>query len=613
MSQSRMLAIANRGEIAIRIARTATRLGWTPVVLLGDADLGSLAARTVGNVARVASEMDPNAVVDAALQAGATALHPGYGFLSERPELSAACTAAGIVFVGPSVETLTICGDKLATREAAIRAGVPLLPASESLNTRAKNSWADAAKMAGYPLMVKVTNAGGGRGLRVARTEDELESAVRSALNEAGGAEAGASFYFERYLEGARHVEVQVAGNGTITVALGDRDCSLQRRHQKVIEEAPAPGLDEGTRNLAHRSAIAISEEVGLKGLATVEFLLGSDGTLAFIEVNPRLQVEHTVTEEVTGLDLVEVQLAIAKGDPLPAPVEPQGHAIQARLYAEDAGREFLPSPGEIAVLDFPDNIRIDAGFDAGDSISSGYDPMIAKLISHGETRDEAIHQLTQALTELRIAGIASNRPWLLALLANEHFRANSHDLATAGDVSTSLEPPPASDLALLTPRPAPASQTAWQRSGPFRIAGEATIAFHGVDDGWQVSIPARETAIDLPGSVVLEHDDSYELSTPRGRWLVAPGARPADAAGKRASDGNIQTPMPGTLLSVDVAVGDAVAAGQVVAVMSAMKIEISLAAPFDGTVSHIGAAAGDLVGSKQTIVTITAGETTDD
>lgn len=616
MNQPPILAIANRGEVAIRIARTAARLGWNPVVLLGDADLDSLAARTIGNVARVESELDPDAVVHAALRAGATALHPGYGFLSERPELAAACNEADLVFIGPSAETLTICGDKLATREAAIRAGVPLLPASDALGTQQPEDWTDAANSVGYPLMVKVTNAGGGRGLRVARSESDLEPAVRSALNEAGGTGADVSFYFERYLEGARHVEVQVAGDGEQVVALGDRDCSLQRRHQKVIEEAPAPGLEAETRRTAHRSAVAICEEVGLKGVATVEFLLGSDGTLAFIEVNPRLQVEHTVTEEVTGLDLVEVQLRIAAGNALPSVVAPQGHAIQARLYAEDASREFLPSPGEIAVLDLPDGIRIDAGFAAGDTVTSGYDPMIAKLIAHGATRDEAISNLTEALTNLRIAGIATNRPWLLALLANVRFRENTHNLATAGDVNTPLEPPPANDLALLASRPAPTgtdAQTAWQRSGAFRIAGEAMLAFHGIDDEWQTSVPVRSAAIDEPGSIVLDLGGSYELSTPRGRWQIAPGARPAAAVGERASDGNIQTPMPGTLLSVDVEIGDSVSAGQVVAVMSAMKIEISLAAPFDGEVSYIGAAAGELVGSKQTIVTITAGEQSDD
>lgn len=616
MSQPRILAIANRGEIAIRIARTASRLGWTPVALLGDADLNSLAARTIGNVARVASELDPQAVVEAALQAGATALHPGYGFLSERPELSATCDSAGITFVGPSPETLTICGDKLATREAAIRAGVPLLPASSALNLQDSSTWTDEANSVGYPLMVKVTNAGGGRGLRVARSEGDLEAAIRSALNEAGGAGSDVSFYFERYLEGARHVEVQVAGDGTSVVALGDRDCSLQRRHQKVIEEAPAPGIAPETRQLAHRSAVAICQEVGLNGVATVEFLLGGDGTLAFIEVNPRLQVEHTVTEEVTGLDLVEVQLDIANGGSLPQPVEPKGHAIQARLYAEDASRDFLPSPGEIAILDLPDNIRIDAGFAAGDTVSAGYDPMIAKLIAHGETRDAAIRKLGDALSALRIAGIATNRPWLLALLADTRFRENTHDLATAGEINLPLAPPTAEDLAPIVSRivqPDARGQSAWQRSGPFRIAGEAMLPFHGVDDDWQVSVLARTTPGKRAGCAVVEQEGSWELTTPNGRWQVASGPKPVTGTGARASDGNIQTPMPGTLLSVDVAVGDTVSAGQVVAVMSAMKIEISLSAPFNGTVSHIGAKAGELVGSRQTIVTITPGETDHD
>lgn len=616
MTQERVLAIANRGEIAVRIARTATQSGWRPVLLLGEPDRRSFAARTVGRVQPIASELDPQAVVAGAQLAGAEALHPGYGFLSERAELSTACADAGILFIGPSPETLRICGDKLGTRAAAERAGVPLLSASPALTTSDESHWREHAENVGYPLIVKVSGAGGGRGLRVARSEADLHRAVQSALNEAGASGAEATFYFERYLDGARHVEVQVAGDGTQAVALGDRDCSLQRRHQKVIEEAPAPGLPDRTRAQAHSSAVAIAREVGLKGVATVEFLLRNAGTLAFIEVNPRLQVEHTVTEEVTGLDLVAIQLQIATGGPLPEPVRSTGHAIQARLYAEDPFRDFLPSPGMIQVLDWPecDGLRIDAGYASSDQVPGNYDPLIAKLISHAPDRAAAIDILNDALTQMRIGGIATNRPWLLALLADERFQSNTHNLATAGDVTLELVPPIERDLRTLIGagwRPYGPS-TAWIDAGPFRIVSPATMVFHGVDEPWQASVSLDNSDPMPEGTVVGPHPEGYELSTPRGRWLVAPGPLPAQRAAGRTADGTVRSPMPGTIVTIHVEQDQRVQEGDVLAVMSAMKIEITLAAPFDGRVTGVHVAAGDLVGSREEIVTIVPEEKTD-
>ena len=634
--QQPVLAIANRGEIAIRIASTARRLGWWPVALLGEPDLDSLAARVVGDVEPVSSELDPKAVVAAATRAHATALHPGYGFLSERPELSAACEKAGILFIGPSPETLEICGDKLATRAAAERAKVPLLPASVPLTLDDENTWSQRAEQVGYPLMAKVSSAGGGRGLRAARSAEELDRAIRSAVSEAGGTP---TFYLERYLEGARHVEVQVAGDGSRSVALGDRDCSLQRRHQKVIEEAPAPGLPDEIRELAYMSAIAIAEEVQLKGVATVEYLLGNDGTLAFIEVNPRLQVEHTVTEEVTGLDLVEVQLRIATDGVLPEPVAPTGHAIQARLYAEDPSREFLPSPGLIQELDWPEmpGLRVDSGFTAGDEVSGNYDPMLAKFIAHGPDREAAIAALTIALTQLRVGGIATNRPWLLKLLADERFRSNGHDLSTAGDVIVEPSSPtdedlhafaraqfmaplsPPTRLGFMTGRndaqraPGPCEMGAWRSVGSFRIVGAASMVFHSAEEGWQETVLLDG---DIPleqGVVVLPDDNGFELSTPRGRWIVAPGPLPRERTAGQTSDGAVRAPMPGTIVTVNVSTGQQVSEGDVLAVMNAMKIEISLAAPFDGRVAEVLAAGGELVGSRQVIVRIEPEETADE
>ncbi|MBA2452441.1 MAG: biotin/lipoyl-binding protein [Chloroflexia bacterium] len=630
--QQPVLAIANRGEIAIRIARTAHRLGWRPVALLGEPDLGSLAAQVVGNVEPVSSELDPEAVVTAAKRAHATALHPGYGFLSERPELSAACERSGILFIGPSPETLEVCGDKLATRAAAERANVPLLPASSPLTLDDEKTWAEHAGQVGYPLMVKVSSAGGGRGLRVARTAGELERSVRSAASEAGG---DPTFYLERYLDGARHIEVQVAGDGRRAVALGDRDCSLQRRHQKVIEEAPAPGLSNELRELAHASAVAIANEVRLKGVATVEYLLGNDGTLAFIEVNPRLQVEHTVTEEVTGLDLVEVQLRIATDGVLPKPVAPNGHAIQARLYAEDPAREFLPSPGLIQELDWPDmpRLRVDSGFAAGDEVTGNYDPMLAKFITNGRYRRRAIDTLTDALTQLRVGGIATNRPWLLKLLADERFTSNTHNLSTAGEVVVEHASPAKNDLSsvaaqFIAPLPPPTQfgimtgrnelrpydgGSAWQSVGPFRVVGTAAVVFHSIDDGWQETVLLEGCWAAIEGIVVLPTKNGFELSTPRGRWMVAPGPLPKERTAGVSTDGAVRSPMPGTIVTVNVTEGQEVAEGDVLAVMNAMKIEISLAAPFAGRVAAVLAADGELVGSQQVIVRVEPEETADE
>jgi acetyl/propionyl-CoA carboxylase alpha subunit len=330
------------------------------------------------------------------------------------------------------------------------------------------------------------------------------------------------------------------------------------------------------------------------------------------------LQVEHTVTEEVTGLDLVEIQLQIATGGPLPSAIAPLGHAIQARLYAEDAARDFVPGPGQIQVFDVPDidHLRVDSGYAAGDTVSGNYDPMVAKFIGKGPDRLAAISTLEQALAGLRVAGIATNRPWLLALLADERFRDNTHDLATAGDVQVSTGPPDHASLELVARLllTQGSGQRAWQSAGPFRLVSPARIVFHGLDADWQLSVPVPGgDSSEATGSVAIPTDDGFELSTSAGRWLLAAGPRPTRHAATEGSDGHVRSPMPGTLLTVNVAQGDAVSEGDVVAVMNAMKIEISLAAPFDGVVEHVHASGGDLVGSRQVIVTIAPEERPDE
>ena len=617
---SPILAIANRAEIAVRIARTARIHGWKPVALLGEPDWKGYAAREIGDVVRLGAgdERDVEAVVRAARLAGASALHPGYGFLSERAELSQACADAGITFIGPRPETLELAGDKIASREIAIQREVPVVPGSEALELEKPDLWTGIADDIGYPVIAKVAGAGGGRGLRVARTPDELPGAIQSALNEAGGSGAALELFLEHYLEGARHVEVQVAGDGTRAAALGDRDCSLQRRHQKVIEEGPALGLSEALRGKIHEAARIMAEGISLLNLATVEFLVGSDERFYFMEINPRLQVEHTVTEEVTGFDLVALQIDLAGGGELPARAPFSGHAIQARLYAEDPFQQFLPSPGEISRFSIPlstdptgTSLRVDAGYAAGDSVPGAYDPMVAKIIVHGPDRALAIDGLVSALTKIEAAGIATNRPWLLAALDEDSpFRSNDHDLTTAGEIVLAPAPPPDDALRALvatTARRGLTGATAWDLNGAFRLVSPATATFHGEEAaGWQKTVSLSLSHPNERGDepLIVDLDSGWEMVTPEGRWLLHSGPKPS-ASQAAVGDGEIRAPMPGTVLQINAEPGLRVEEDEVVAVMEAMKIEISLAAPFAGKVVEVSASPGELVGLRQVIVTI--------
>ncbi len=474
----------------------------------------------------------------------------------------------------------------------------------------------------GFPLIAKVVSGGGGRGLRVARSGEDIEAAIESALREAGASAAGTRVYLERYLEGARHVEVQVAGNGIDAVAIGDRDCTIQRRHQKVFEEAPAFTLPEQTRAALHAHAVAMTEAVGLRGVATVELLMGGDGTLAFIEVNPRLQVEHTVTEEVTGLDLVATQLGLLACDDLPEPVAPRGHAIQARLYAEDPAHGFAPSPGEITLLDWPalPGLRVDAGYQTGDSVPSFYDSLVAKVITRAPDRDTALERLAEALDRARIAGIYTNRPWLRAVLDDERFRTATHDLQTADTVTVEESAPDAGAVAAV------GRAVLGDGAGPFRVVGDAIHVVHGTEAGgwqrrmayrrdgerWEIRVegsagfaePATDPAVEA-GTAVLATDRGFEVTSSRGRWLLANGPLIRSEERDVASDGVLRAPMPGTVVSVPATPGATVREGDVLAVMVAMKIEIALAAPFDGVVERVACKPGDLVGSRQALVTV--------
>ena len=490
MSGSRVLRrvlVANRGEIAVRVIRTCRRLGIETVLTVSDADAGSLPARLADRVIRIgpaaasASYLNVDAVVGAAVAAGAGAVHPGYGFLSENARLARACAAAGVVFIGPSPQTLEAAGDKLAAREHAVAAGLPVLPgghvtagadaadeaADEAAGPGAAVPAAAVARRIGYPVLVKAAGGGGGRGLRVVRDPAELAHAVAVASAEAAAAFGDPRVYLERYVEHGRHVEVQLLGDGEHVIHLGDRDCSVQRRYQKLIEEAPAPGLDDDLRERLRAAAVALGERLRYRGAGTVEFLVDADRReFYFLEVNARVQVEHPVTEAITGVDIVAEQFAIAEGRPLrlkQADITLNGHAIEVRLNAEDPDADFRPSPGTItravfpaspaspAGAAFPDRpyreisgdvaarsdrhlptgagrVRVDTHVQAGATVPPYYDSLLAKVIAHGRDRDGALTALRDALERCAVDGVTTNLGLQRALLADAGFAAGGVD-----------------------------------------------------------------------------------------------------------------------------------------------------------------------------------------
>ena len=455
----RRVLVANRGEIAVRVIRTCRRLGIETVLTVSDADAGSLPARLADQVVRIgpalaaASYLNVEAVAGAAVAAGADAVHPGYGFLSENARLARACAAAGIVFIGPDPEALEATGDKLAAREHAIAAGLPVLPGGHVTPGEA----AHVAARIGFPVLVKAAGGGGGRGLRVVRDPAELERAVAVASAEAEAAFGDARVYLERYVERGRHVEVQLLGDGEHVIHLGDRDCSVQRRYQKLIEEAPAPGLGDELRERLRAAAVTLGERLHYRGAGTVEFLVDVDrDEFYFLEVNARIQVEHPVTEAVTGIDIVAEQLAVAEGRPLRLKQDDvtfAGHAIEVRLNAEDPDHDFRPSPGTVARAVLPagthhempgdvaarsarhlmtegvtGTVRVDTHLQAGATVPPYYDSLLAKVIGHGADRSEALTVLRGALSRCAVEGVVTNLGLHRALLADPEFAAGGAD-----------------------------------------------------------------------------------------------------------------------------------------------------------------------------------------
>ncbi|MEU2347957.1 biotin carboxylase N-terminal domain-containing protein [Modestobacter sp. NPDC049651] len=435
----RRLLVANRGEIAARVVRTCARLGIESVLAASDADLDQLPARLADRVVRLGpapaaqSYLDPAAVVRAAVAVGADAVHPGYGFLSENPALARACADAGVVFVGPDVATLLAVGDKLTARSHAVAAGLPVVPGGEAADLAGARA---VAAEVGYPLLVKAVSGGGGRGMKLVRSAEELPATLDLATSEAAAAFGDPRVYLERYVASGRHVEVQVLGDGTSAVALGDRDCSVQRRYQKLFEEAPAPLLPAAVHAELAAAALALATHLGYRGLGTVELLYDRDRqAFYFLEMNARIQVEHPVTELVTGLDLVAEQLAVAEGLALRIRQEDvvlTGHAVECRINAEDWAHDFRPSPGRVdrVVLPVGDGIRVDTHVQGGSVVPPYYDSLLAKLVVHGTDRADALTRARAALELLRIDGVVTTAPLHRALLDDAEFAAGGVDTA---------------------------------------------------------------------------------------------------------------------------------------------------------------------------------------
>ncbi|MGI9187107.1 MAG: biotin carboxylase N-terminal domain-containing protein [Gaiellales bacterium] len=528
----RSVLIANRGEIAARISRTCQALGIESIAVQAPDDRDAFHARACDRVVDVASYLDANAIAAAVRESGADAVHPGYGFLSERAEAARAVEAAGAIWIGPSPDVLERAGDKLEAKAIAEAAGVPVLPQGDPATV-------------GYPLLLKATAGGGGRGMRVVRSPAELEEAQAAASREAESAFGDGRVYAERLIERPHHVEIQLladAHGGVIS--LGERDCSIQRRHQKVLEESPSPIVDDALRARLDAAAIAFARAAGYRGAGTAEFLVTGDD-IWFLELNARIQVEHPVTELVTGIDLIAEMIRIADGGHVPVAPAPSGHAIEVRLYAEDP-LTFLPRVGLLRELNLPEGIRIDLGIAPGDHVPTGYDPMIAKLIAHGERREEALARLTAALDVTRVAGVITNLPFLRWLVRQPEVRAGTATTAFLDD-----HPP------LSTRRP-PRGAFA----GAWRLGTGSTARF---------PVPQSPD------------------------WAAVAGS----------SDGRLIAPMPGIVLSLAVTAGQQVAEGELVAVLEAMKMEHRLEAPFAGTVTDVGISEGSFIDAGALIAAI--------
>jgi acetyl-CoA/propionyl-CoA carboxylase biotin carboxyl carrier protein len=572
----RRVLVANRGEIAVRIVRACRELGCEAVAVYGPGEERARHVRLADDAWRLPSEaplpyLDIETVVETARRSGAEAVHPGYGFLAENAAFAEACAAAGLVFVGPPPAAIRAMGEKVAARAIAAAAGVPIVPGSDGPVATVGEAAREAARI-GFPVAVKAAGGGGGRGFRIARSAAELPEAFAGASGEAARSFANPDVYLERYLERPRHVEIQLlAGADGEVVVLGDRDCSVQRRHQKLIEEAPAPGLPAATLAAMGEAAAALARAVGYRSAGTVEFLLGPDGAFFFLEMNTRIQVEHPVTEEVTGIDLVKEQLLVAAGRPLsfdPAAIAVRGHAIECRINAEDPGRGFAPAPGVLASYAEPGGfgVRVESAAEAGSAILPAYDSLIAKLVTWGRDRDEVIARMARALAEFDVGGVPTTIPFHRAVMVHPAFRAGAVSTSFLDD-HPEVVPPPAA----VSPDSAPGVPS------PTELVAEVN------GRRFEVRLSGLSAAVAAPGRSV----------------ATRPGPRRASSRGGSANGGSgpeVVSPLQGTVVRVLVEPGQAVRAGEPVCVVEAMKMENELASHRDGTVEAVLVATGQAV-----------------
>jgi geranyl-CoA carboxylase alpha subunit len=666
------LLVANRGEIAARVIRTARALGYETVAVYSTPDADGLAisladeAVHIGPAAAAESYLDTEAILAAAKRTGADAIHPGYGFLSENAAFARACADAGIVFVGPPPEAIEAMGDKAAAKAKMIAADVPTVPGYQGEQS-VERLRAEAERI-GYPVLLKATAGGGGRGMRRVDAPEQIEAAIEGASREAQNAFGSGELLLEKLVEGARHVEIQVFADAHgNAIHLGERDCSAQRRHQKIIEESPCPVVEAELRERMGAAAVAAAKAIAYVGAGTVEFLLAADGSFYFLEMNTRLQVEHPVTELVTGLDLVQWQLEVAAGRELPLVQEQivlAGHAIEARLYAEDPATGFLPQTGEILAWQPADNpgLRVDHGLLVGRArkqhIGSDYDPMVAKLIAHGDTREQARRRLLLGLRDTALLGPASNKRFLIDLLGHEVF--------VAGEVTTAfVESEQAASLLAAAPAPSPAAMAlaavlwletvrdhaqprpgfpvAWHSahgSSPSTLELRCGDEVHAVrlwpeggeDDRprWTVELPHMEAEamtlrvlvndgvhlrFELDGHQRRAHyawTPNHELQLELdARTHIFAEHRPheGEAESSDGADGTIRAPTMGRVLAVFVEVGAQVEAGARLLTLEAMKIESTITTPVAGSVDDVRVRVGDQVDKAQVLITITPAE----
>jgi 3-methylcrotonyl-CoA carboxylase alpha subunit len=654
----RRLLIANRGEIVCRIARTAKRLGVTSIAVYSEADREAQHVRAadeaylLGAAPAAESYLNIAKLIALAQRVGADAVHPGYGFLSENAAFAQACLDAGLIFIGPPPSAIRAMGSKSASKAAMAAAGVPVAPGYHGDDQSLGNLKSEAARI-GFPLIIKATAGGGGKGMQVVNSADQVQGAVESAQRLARTAFGDDRLLLERYFPKARHVEVQVfADTHGETLSLFDRDCSMQRRHQKIIEEAPAPGLRDEVRAAMAQAAITTARAVGYVGAGTVEFLVDDAQNFYFMEMNTRLQVEHPVTELITGIDLVEWQLRVAQGEGLPLrqeEVKRRGFAIEARLYAEDPGHEYLPSVGTISHLRWPplvSGLRLDTGVEQGDAVSSYYDPMLGKIIAWGESRAAAVTLLRNALRELEIVGVTINRAQLVSVLNDEEFQrggVGTNFLQSARQRLRFEEPPAAEiDMALAAAWCAArntADDALWEDTRGWRLGSSACTAWrfgaHAVaveesarnryavqvsEDSkgggaeFSIRVLARSAdALRAECNQQIEHLNVVEQDTEihvfrDGRHGVLHWVRTDDAlqVAGAAEGGSLLTPLPGTVVAVHVSPGQHVAKGAALVTVEAMKMEHTLTAPDEGVVSRLAFGIGERVQAGAVLVELT-------